>query len=137
RHSVVLSGWGARIAQHPQSCAPLPARPTRPPRIGADMHDPTCAYPLGRSRRPTRAPQTTRARGPVGPRALVLRTRGVHASAVGSGSLDGRDLELEGDLLADQDTTGLQGGVPGDAEVLAVDDDRALEAGALVAERVG
>src|SRR5687768_3568865 len=55
----------------------------------------------------------------------------------GSGCLDRGDLELERDLVADQDAAGLERGVPGDAPVLAVDDDRALEADALVAERVG
>src|SRR4051794_29900003 len=54
----------------------------------------------------------------------------------GSGGLDRRDLELQGDLVADQDAAGLERGVPGDAPVLAVDDQRTLEADALVAERV-
>src|SRR3954447_21370886 len=53
-----------------------------------------------------------------------------------SGGLDGRDLELERDLLAHQHAAGLQRGVPGDAPVLAVDGDAALEADPVVAERV-
>src|SRR6202012_5077902 len=53
-----------------------------------------------------------------------------------SGVLDQGELELEGDLVADQDAAGLQGRVPGDAVVLAVDGDRAPEADPQVAERV-
>src|SRR5215212_4537502 len=53
-----------------------------------------------------------------------------------SGVLDRGDLELEDDLVADEDAAGLERGVPGDAVVLAADRDRALEADALVAERV-
>src|ERR1700712_4410015 len=49
---------------------------------------------------------------------------------------NGGDLELQGDLLRDQHTAGLQGGVEVDAPVLAVDRGAALEAGALVAPRV-
>ena len=41
------------------------------------------------------------------------------------------------DLLADQHAAGLEGGVPGEAPVLAVHDDRTLEADAAVAEGVG
>ena len=40
------------------------------------------------------------------------------------GRLDRGDLELEGDLLADQDAAGLEGGVEADAVVAADDDDR-------------
>src|SRR5439155_21576857 len=54
----------------------------------------------------------------------------------GSSVLDRGDLELQRDLVADQDAAALERGVPGDAVVLAVDRDRALEADALVAERV-
>src|SRR5690606_15643426 len=54
-----------------------------------------------------------------------------------SGRLDGRHLELERHLLADEHTTGLQRRVPLDVEVLAVDRDRAFEAHPDVAERVG
>src|SRR5690606_17982412 len=50
--------------------------------------------------------------------------------------LDGRDLELQHDLVADQHAAGLQRGVPGDAELLAADRGAALEADPLVAERV-
>src|SRR3954454_16896745 len=53
-----------------------------------------------------------------------------------SGVPDRGDLELEDDLVADQDAAGLERGVPGDAVVLAADGDRAVEADALVAERV-
>src|SRR6476646_5629852 len=42
--------------------------------------------------------------------------------------LEGRDLELEDDLLADEDAAGLEGGVPADAPVLAVDGHVALQA---------
>src|SRR6266567_9449210 len=54
----------------------------------------------------------------------------------GSGVLDRGDLELEGDLVADQDAAALERGVPGDPVVLAVDRHRALEPDPLVAERV-
>ncbi len=54
-----------------------------------------------------------------------------------SGGLDRGDLELECDFVTDQDAAGLERGVPGDAVVLPVDDRRALEADAQVAERVG
>src|SRR6478672_10520363 len=53
-----------------------------------------------------------------------------------SGVLDGRDVELELDLLADEHAAGLERGVPGQAPVLAVDGGRALEADAQVAEGV-
>ena len=53
-----------------------------------------------------------------------------------SGALDGRDVELEDDLVGDQEATGLQGGVPGQTPVLAVDRGLALEACAKVAEGV-
>jgi hypothetical protein len=55
------------------------------------------------------------------------------AGTEGSRLLDGRDLDVEGDLLADQDAAGLEGRVPDDAVVLAVDRGLALEAGADVA----
>src|SRR5690606_31629061 len=54
-----------------------------------------------------------------------------------AGVADRRDVEGQGDLLADQHAAGLERGVPGDAPVLAVDDDLAGDADALVAERVG
>src|SRR5699024_2045081 len=44
------------------------------------------------------------------------------------------DLEVEGDLLRDEDATGLEGGVPGQAPVLTVDRGDGGEAGADVAE---
>jgi hypothetical protein len=50
-----------------------------------------------------------------------LPTSGEQSGMSGSGGLDGRDLELQGDLVANQDAAGLQRGVPGDAVVLAVD----------------
>src|SRR4051812_12757165 len=53
-----------------------------------------------------------------------------------SGLLDGRDVELEADLVGDEHAAGLERGVEGDAPVLAVDRGGALEAGADVAERV-
>ena len=48
----------------------------------------------------------------------------------------GRDLELEGDLLADEHAARFERRIPADAPVLAVDRGRALEADPLVAERV-
>src|SRR5437660_914786 len=70
-------------------------------------------------------------------RAGCRRPQRVSGSPAGrSGVLDRGDLELEDDLVADQDAAGLQRGVPGDAVVLAADGDRAVEADALVAERV-
>src|SRR3954452_11296369 len=56
--------------------------------------------------------------------------------AARSGVLDREDLDLEDALFADEDAAGLERGVPGDAVVLAADGDRAVEADALVAERV-
>jgi hypothetical protein len=53
-----------------------------------------------------------------------------------SGGFDRGYLELEGDLVTDQDAAGLEGGVPGDAVVLAVDDRGAFEPDPQVAERV-
>src|SRR5688500_14942002 len=53
-----------------------------------------------------------------------------------SGVADRRDVELELDLVGDEDAAGLERGVPGEAPVLAVDGDLALEAHAGVAERV-
>src|SRR4051794_25748725 len=54
-----------------------------------------------------------------------------------SGVLDGGDLELERDLVAHQETTGLERGVPGHAVVAAVDRHGPFEAQTQVAERVG
>src|SRR5699024_3641033 len=54
-----------------------------------------------------------------------------------SGVLDGGALDLERDLLRDQHAAGLERGVPGEAEVAALEGGGALEAGPLVAERVG
>src|SRR5690606_3252188 len=54
----------------------------------------------------------------------------------GAAGADHRQVDLEGDLLADEHPTGLQGGVPVHAPVLAVDGGAALEAHPLVAERV-
>ena len=51
-------------------------------------------------------------------------------------ALDGRHVERDGDLVADEDAAGLEGRVPGQAEVLAGDRDGGLEAGTRVAERV-
>src|SRR4051794_13557888 len=50
--------------------------------------------------------------------------------------LDRGDVELQRDLVADQDATGLEHRVVLDAPVLAVDDGATLEAGPKVAERV-
>ena len=46
---------------------------------------------------------------------------------------DGRDLDLEGDLVADEHPAGFEGGVPGEAPVLAVDDRGGFQAEAGVA----
>src|SRR4029079_8426886 len=48
-----------------------------------------------------------------------------------SGLLERLDLQGDGDLVADHGATGLQRHVDVDAEVLAVQDDRCLEAGNL------
>src|SRR3546814_3128690 len=71
----------------------------------------------------------------VEPTAEPARTvdRWGSAGVVGA---DGGDLELEGDLLADEHAAGFQGGVPVDAPVLAVDGGGALEADAGVVVRV-
>src|SRR6187455_2023585 len=58
---------------------------------------------------------------------------GVASGVVGA---DGRDLELQGHLLADEDTARLERGVPVHAPVLAVDGRPTLEPDAVVAERV-
>src|SRR5690606_17427289 len=50
---------------------------------------------------------------------------------------DGRALDLDGDLLADQYATGLERLVPGEAEVLAVDLGLGREAEDVLAPRVG
>jgi len=55
---------------------------------------------------------------------------------LGSRLQDGRDLDVEGDLLADEHAASLEGRVPDDAVVLAVDRGLALEAGPYVAEGV-
>ena len=61
---------------------------------------------------------------PAGPRGGRGRSaRLLFHRTGGSGVLDRGDFELQDDLLADQDATGLQRGVPGDAVVLAVDGD--------------
>ena len=64
------------------------------------------------------------------------RTGGPAGSERESGVLDGGDVELQLDLLGDEHAAGLERGVPGEAPVLAVDGDLALEAHAEVAERV-
>src|SRR6476659_11485172 len=61
---------------------------------------------------------------------------GRRARGRGSGVADRRDVELELDLLGDEHAAGLEGGVVGQAPVLAVDGGAALEADAQVAERV-
>src|ERR1044071_7636670 len=53
-----------------------------------------------------------------------------------SGALDRRDVEVQLDLVGNEDATGLQGRVPGEAPLGAQDLGLALEAHALVAERV-
>src|SRR5215207_291609 len=70
-------------------------------------------------------------------RGLAGRPRPARLGSGRSGGLDCGDLELEGDLVADQDAAGLERGVPGDAVVLAVDDGRAFEPSSQVAVRVG
>src|SRR4051795_6249047 len=74
----------------------------------------------------------------VGVRLTVLTDAVLSLSGRGreSGVLDGGDLELQDDLVADQDAAGLERSVPGDAVVLAADGDRAVEADPLVAVRV-
>src|SRR5438067_11568138 len=47
------------------------------------------------------------------------------------------DVELDGDVLADEEPAGLEGGVPGEAEVLAVDGGGGREPGAGAAPRIG
>src|SRR3546814_14733260 len=71
----------------------------------------------------------------VGPAAEPARTVDRWGSA-GVVAADGGDLELEGDLLADEHAAGFEGGVPVDAPVLAVDLGGALEADAGVVVRV-
>jgi probable blue pigment (indigoidine) exporter len=79
---------------------------------------------------------TGRARGASpGAGTRHVRCDGVVGSGAGR-SGDRRDVELELDLLADEDSTGLQGSVPGQAPVLAVDRRGPLEADAKVAVRV-
>src|SRR5699024_10391471 len=51
--------------------------------------------------------------------------------------LDQRELELQGDLVADEYTTGIELRIPGHAPILAVDAPRALESGPEVAEGIG
>src|SRR5215216_2946561 len=73
-------------------------------------------------------------------RGTVLRHRtpgGRRCFVCSSVLLDGLDLELEADLLAHQDTAALERGVPGEAEVLAVDLGAGREAGPAAAPRVG
>src|SRR5438309_2004483 len=53
------------------------------------------------------------------------------------GLLDRFDLELEARLLAHQDAAGLDGHVPGEPEVLAIDLGAGREAGPPVAHRIG
>src|SRR6185312_15959767 len=53
-----------------------------------------------------------------------------------SGGLVGLDLEDELDLVRDEEATGLEGGVPVEAPVLAVHGRGAVEAGLRVAVRV-
>src|SRR4051812_21643166 len=53
-----------------------------------------------------------------------------------SGLLDGRDLQHKLDLVADEEAAGLEGGVPHQAPVLAVQRRGPLEPGPGVAERV-
>src|SRR5512146_884931 len=72
----------------------------------------------------------------TGPPDVDLRSRLFRWHRCRSGVLDRGDLELQGHLVADQDAAGLERGVPGDAVVLAVDGDRALEPDPQVAERV-
>src|SRR3954470_14939745 len=75
----------------------------------------------------------------VGVRLRVLTDAVLSLSGRGreSGVLNGRDLEVQDDLVADPDPPGLERRAPGEARVLAADGRRALEADAGVAERVG
>src|SRR5699024_9251931 len=59
--------------------------------------------------------------------------RGIGRGRLG-GLLDEGELELQGDLVADEHTTGIELRIPGHAPVLAVDAAGALESGAEVAE---
>src|SRR4051794_21743242 len=90
----------------------------------------------GEGRGRGRPPQPAGGGRPGGQGALPPAATGRRQPAGWSGVLDRGDLELEDDLVADQDAAGLERGVPGDAVVLAADGDRAVEADALVAERV-
>src|SRR6185369_12905819 len=53
-----------------------------------------------------------------------------------SGGLDGGDVELDLDLVANEDAAPVERDVEGEAEVLAADGGPACEAGAVVAPRV-
>src|SRR5690606_18822518 len=79
---------------------------------------------------------------PVPPRAGFLGeesgSRGERGEAGGaSGRGDGGDLHGDADLVADEHAAGLEGRVPGEAELLAGDLGGGGEADALVAEGVG
>src|SRR3546814_14558912 len=71
----------------------------------------------------------------AGPAAEPARTVDRWGSA-GVVAADGGDLELEGDLLADEHAAVFEGGVPVDAPFLAVDFGGPLEACACVVVRV-
>ena len=84
------------------------------------------------------APARRRARAPRDENGRVRRgSAGLLRAAARGQALDGRDVERDLDLVADEDAAGLERGVPGQAVVLARDLERGLEAGARVAERVG
>src|SRR5690606_5456561 len=51
----------------------------------------------------------------------------------GSGLLDGLDVQVDGDVLADQDAAGFQHGVPLEIEIFTVDPGGGLDGDALVA----
>src|SRR6188472_3238029 len=59
-----------------------------------------------------------------------------HFCRVSESLLDGGDVEVELDLVRHQEATGLEGGVPGQAPVLAGEGGLTLEADPQVAERV-
>src|SRR5436853_410922 len=94
----------------------------------------------GSARRPpSRARSTTRMTSGTGVRswlttsAMSTRPAGVRCSVL----LDGLDLELEAGLLAHENAAALEGGIPGEAEVLTVDLGAGREAGPTAAPGVG
>src|SRR5918993_1564485 len=137
--------------RHTKSRASTPRSRRRPRKAGSTVSgcswSPCCTSggPVPRS-----SSATTRSRplhASDAPEAFVRtatrsRTRGPGASREvrgkeGSGLLGELHVERQLDLLGDEDATGLEGGVPGQAPVGAVDLAVGLEGGLLVAPRVG